>query len=305
MFVFTLVTIVFLPLDFIASLMSMPVTDYPRYSAGDSEQGWPIRTAFSWVFGVGTAILVPLMVLAVSVNHIAKFTEKTIKHSMMRVRKRKHKGHGHDSHPDSDEDSSEDELYGRDDDSDAGSLWRGSTRTLHSRHGSRRSASSVRSDRTSLDEFDPDYAPFLGRFHFHHRIPGLCRLWRYTASVPLNDDFSMESFRVYDYPFHRWVEAPLGRVAVALGLAQWWVWVVGAEDAQQALASLAGHGNWTGWIKTLSGRQWRSRRSREKSARLVETEDKHSHPSVADNAGVGRLYQAEVAPMEMVAEPRT
>jgi len=78
--------------------------------------------------------------LAGSINRIAKFTEKTIKHLIIRVRKCKHQGHGLDNHSGSAEFSSEDELYSRDLDSDAASCERGSTCTLHSRHGSRQNA---------------------------------------------------------------------------------------------------------------------------------------------------------------------
>ena len=244
MFVFTIVTIVFLPLSFIASLISMPVREYPRYATGQTEPGFPIRTAYLWVFGIGTAILVPLMVLAVGVNHITKFTE-----GKLRQAPSPHAG-GYSSDEDSassnnsasDTTVSDDDDDNSDDDTTSDGHWsKLSTRTINSRRRRRRrrhrrrltssSSSSATSTTTAGGHgIDPDYALLLGRWAFHARVPLLRRLWRYTASVALNDDFSMESFRVYDYPFRRLVEQPLGRLALRFGCGRAWAWVVGGAN---------------------------------------------------------------------------
>lgn len=248
-----------LPLSFITALMSAPVAEYPRFAPGSDEMGWSIRTAYTWIFGVGTAILVPLVALAVGVNHIAKFTEAHV-----RQRQKSRSGDRDDnteasSHDDESDDSSlDDEIRSRRSRGGGGGRWKPPYRPSVSDPGvigtddSDGNAQPSRSD-VALD-IDPDYALLFGRWKFHVNIPILRRLWRYTTSVPLCDDFSIESFRVYDYPFHRWVERPMGRLALRLGLETWWVWLVGGDASLTEGMTI---GEFKGWW-----RRWRRGRRR-------------------------------------------
>ena len=192
MFVFTIVTIVFLPLSFIVSLVALPIREFPRYEEGEAEMGWPMRQAFSWIFGIGSAVLLPMLILAVGVNHLADLTANLYS---------RHFGPGptraYDSSSDSDETGSSDD--GRDAYRRAGSIT------------PRRRRRTGRKSRAPKP-IDSSYARLLGRFTFHAKVPGVRRLWRYESDKPLVEDFSVESEGVYDYPFRRWVLAPGARV---------------------------------------------------------------------------------------------
>ncbi|KAJ6020907.1 Mg2+ transporter protein CorA-like/Zinc transport protein ZntB [Penicillium herquei] len=59
--VFTLVTIVFLPLSFLSSVFALNVTDFPHASGSVEYQAWWI---FPILFGVSTGVSIPFMVLA-------------------------------------------------------------------------------------------------------------------------------------------------------------------------------------------------------------------------------------------------
>ncbi|PWY84818.1 hypothetical protein BO70DRAFT_378975 [Aspergillus heteromorphus CBS 117.55] len=68
--VFTIVTIVFLPLSFLTSVFALNVSDFPHQSGNVEYQGWWI---FSILFGVSACVSVPFMALAFNFHRVVKF----------------------------------------------------------------------------------------------------------------------------------------------------------------------------------------------------------------------------------------
>ncbi|KAL4895752.1 hypothetical protein BDV59DRAFT_173086 [Aspergillus ambiguus] len=66
--VFTLVTIIFLPLSFITSIFTINIAEFPHDSNGN--ESLHLAYVAKYVFGVGFAISIPLIVLALSVDDI-------------------------------------------------------------------------------------------------------------------------------------------------------------------------------------------------------------------------------------------
>lgn len=67
---FTIVTIIFLPLSFIASFFAIPVTQYPH---DDGNLSLPLGYVSRYTFGVGFAISIPLVVIALNLGDIGDF----------------------------------------------------------------------------------------------------------------------------------------------------------------------------------------------------------------------------------------
>ncbi|PNS14791.1 hypothetical protein CAC42_2020 [Sphaceloma murrayae] len=64
--VFTIVTIIFLPLSFIAGFFTINIRDLPRDA--DSGFGLPMGYVLKYIFGIGFAISIPLIVVALSLD---------------------------------------------------------------------------------------------------------------------------------------------------------------------------------------------------------------------------------------------
>ncbi|CAL3973628.1 unnamed protein product [Diplocarpon coronariae] len=65
--VFTIVTIVFLPLSFIAAFFAINIREFPRSDAGPS---LPLGYVSKYMFGIGFAVSIPLIVVALSLDDI-------------------------------------------------------------------------------------------------------------------------------------------------------------------------------------------------------------------------------------------
>ena len=61
--VFTIVTIIFLPLTFVAAFLTINIVEFPHDST-QGGNGLPLSWVSKYVFGVGFAVSVPLIVLA-------------------------------------------------------------------------------------------------------------------------------------------------------------------------------------------------------------------------------------------------
>ena len=70
--VFTIVTIVFLPLSFIAALFTINIEEFP-HPAGSDEPILPMSYVFKFVFGIGLAISIPFIAIALSFDAIGDF----------------------------------------------------------------------------------------------------------------------------------------------------------------------------------------------------------------------------------------
>ena len=79
--VFTIVTIVFLPMSFIAAIFTINIQEFPR--GLDGSPALPLAYVTKWTFGIGFAISIPLIFLSFAVDDIAvlfrKFTAPVFK----------------------------------------------------------------------------------------------------------------------------------------------------------------------------------------------------------------------------------
>lgn len=85
--VFTIVTIIFLPLSFIAAIFTINVQEFPHVE-GEFEPSLPFAYVAKYMFGIGFAISIPLIAIAVSVDAIRDFFHEHLRHPF------RHK-HGH------------------------------------------------------------------------------------------------------------------------------------------------------------------------------------------------------------------
>lgn len=85
--VFTIVTIIFLPLTFIAAFFTINVQEFPHRPGGDSPS-LPLSYVSKYTFGVGLAISIPFIIIAFSVDAIGdtfreikrRFRDRRLRH---------------------------------------------------------------------------------------------------------------------------------------------------------------------------------------------------------------------------------
>jgi len=70
--VFTMVTIVFLPMSFLATFFDIPIVEFQREVDGDMTLGYVVK----WTIGVGLAISVALIVVAFSVERVSEMARR-------------------------------------------------------------------------------------------------------------------------------------------------------------------------------------------------------------------------------------
>ncbi|KAL1876715.1 hypothetical protein Plec18167_005123 [Paecilomyces lecythidis] len=93
--VFTIVTIIFLPLSFITSFFAINISDLPHDNNG--QQGLPLSYVAKYTFGIGFAISIPLIFLALSIDDIRdafQHVSRKIKQWQLIRKKPQHQGHG-------------------------------------------------------------------------------------------------------------------------------------------------------------------------------------------------------------------
>ncbi|KAL8728499.1 MAG: hypothetical protein Q9181_005324 [Wetmoreana brouardii] len=74
--VFTLVTIVFLPMSFIAAVFAIPVRDFPHR---DGNPSIPLSYVSKITFGVGLAISIPLIAVALSLDDLSLLVQRVLR----------------------------------------------------------------------------------------------------------------------------------------------------------------------------------------------------------------------------------
>ncbi|KAF2637723.1 hypothetical protein P280DRAFT_95152 [Massarina eburnea CBS 473.64] len=84
--VFTVVTIIFLPLSFIAAIFTINIREFPHATPEDPEPSLPFSFVSKYMFGIGFAISIPLIAVAVSVDTIGDFFREVRR----RLAKRRH-----------------------------------------------------------------------------------------------------------------------------------------------------------------------------------------------------------------------
>ncbi|KAI0880869.1 uncharacterized protein GGS22DRAFT_197215 [Annulohypoxylon maeteangense] len=72
--VFTIVTILFLPLSFMSSVFAIQVDVFPRDAT--SQIAWPIDEVMGLLFGISFAVIIPLIIVAFRVNQISSAFSK-------------------------------------------------------------------------------------------------------------------------------------------------------------------------------------------------------------------------------------
>ncbi|RYP77399.1 hypothetical protein DL771_001194 [Monosporascus sp. 5C6A] len=189
MLVFTIVTIVFLPLSFFASFFALNVREFPKNSSGATD--WPLRLVAGYLFGISIAVF--LIVIVVIVFPLKPTVRKT--KTIIRKRQRRrlenplpHGGEVGDS--ESEESDSSDDGAG----------------------SSTSSGRSITAQR-SIDEEDDEYARFFGLrgFALHTKVPLVRRLWQYRIYYDSEFgqlDSGLEPFD-WDYPLSRWYKMNL------------------------------------------------------------------------------------------------
>jgi ankyrin repeat protein/Mg2+ and Co2+ transporter CorA len=88
--VFTIVTIVFLPLSFIAAIFTINIREFPHLGGG-SEPSLPLAYVSKYMFGIGLAISIPLVVVALKLDAIGDFFREK-KHSLRKWRSQSKRG---------------------------------------------------------------------------------------------------------------------------------------------------------------------------------------------------------------------
>lgn len=82
--VFTLVTIIFLPMSFMAAFFAINIKEFPR--ASDGSEQLSLGYVSKYMFGIGLAVSVPLIAVAFTLDDIAYFFSKVKKRTQKRWR---------------------------------------------------------------------------------------------------------------------------------------------------------------------------------------------------------------------------
>lgn len=89
--VFTIVTIVFLPLSFIAAFFAINIEEFPHGPDGAS---LPLGYVSKYTFGLGLTISLPLIALAFAVDDVAGLLPRLMARVISRLRKKKRQQEG-------------------------------------------------------------------------------------------------------------------------------------------------------------------------------------------------------------------
>lgn len=95
--VFTIVTIVFLPLSFMAAFFTINIKEFPQNNV--SQTGLPLGWVSKYLFGIGLAISVPLVALAFSIQDIVEFLRRISDKILQTFHRHRTKGNGAPSPP--------------------------------------------------------------------------------------------------------------------------------------------------------------------------------------------------------------
>lgn len=96
--VFTIVTIIFLPLSFIAAIFTINIKEFPHNPASD-QSSLPLSLVLKYMFGIGFAISIPFIAIALSFDAIGDFFRE-LKRRFREHRVRSKKAHQDDNFTD-------------------------------------------------------------------------------------------------------------------------------------------------------------------------------------------------------------
>jgi len=242
MLVFTIVTIIFLPLSFIASFFTIGIREFPQ-NAESGETAWPIRDVSTYLFTISVAVsAVVLIGIGLLFARMSRKNKKRMERAKLlappkpwelvsgatgldsagtrggsdtlknkkKKRKRNHRKHDDDGNSiASDHDSDLTSASGYESDA--------------SRDGKTDDDDSDTESEGTNDD-DNEYAPLLNRWRWHTHIPGVRRLWLWklykvksppaiggTRTLWHRMRRSEEKWE-WDYPLSRWRARTIGKV---------------------------------------------------------------------------------------------
>ncbi|KAK4677382.1 hypothetical protein QC764_405710 [Podospora pseudoanserina] len=313
MVVFTIVTVIFLPLSFIASFFTIGIVEFPK-NEETGEVDWPVNEVSKYLFpisvGVSAVILLGIGIVFYRMASKAKRRMdsaqrpppskwQALKQSQTRKYSHKHK-HKQD----------DDESYLSDCTSDISDGY--STRRRRNDDDS----SDEESDDLSIDD-DNDYAPIFRRFRFHTHVPGLRKLWLWklypVSQPPAHHHLSkaQEDFE-WDYPLRRWRDVTREKMAVYV--ASWKANQLQKKghgsrhnhpDEDECFSEDERHRSQTeelehrervderkDWLRGWLGLSWGRRKGRESGDEPEDDGDEGgAAPSMRSEKGLGRLFR--------------
>ncbi|KAK4149190.1 hypothetical protein C8A00DRAFT_38221 [Chaetomidium leptoderma] len=200
--VFTLVTVVFLPLSFITSFFALEIDIFPK-NKETGGMNWPIGQVSGYLFGFSAVIFIPLIFLALYVNKLIANVKQIYKQLLKALRDPETLLNPLAVEEKGDHDSDEEQTFvDRRTFANAQSKGYGLAGSNHS--GSDDDDESANSSDDGAKRTGR-YAPMFGRYHFHRKIALLRNLWRYRRYRRRNArrrDNRWKDTYVRDYPLH-------------------------------------------------------------------------------------------------------
>ncbi|KAK0744290.1 hypothetical protein B0T21DRAFT_280288 [Apiosordaria backusii] len=314
MVVFTIVTVIFLPLSFIASFFTIGIVEFPK-SAETGEVDWPVNEVSKYLFPISVGVsAVILLGIGLVFYRMASKSKKRMDsaqrpppskwQALKQVQTKKHI-HKHKHRKDDDDSFLSDctsEISGDE-------------------IGSRRQrddddSSDDESDDMSIDD-ENDYAPIFRRWRFHTHVPGLRKLWLwklYPVSQPPGHHHlskAQEDFE-WDYPLRRWRDAT--REKVTLFITSWMAdkkeknahdskHKSGADD-EECFSEDERHRSQTeemehrerveerkDWLRGWLGMPWVKKNAREAGEEPEDGDEDDGAHSTRSEKGLGRLFR--------------
>ncbi|KAI9162933.1 putative ankyrin repeat and protein kinase domain-containing protein 1 [Paramyrothecium foliicola] len=165
--VFTTVTVFFLPLTFMSSILALQIDVFP-HNPETGELDWSLGTALSLVFGISFAMISLIALFGFYINRVSRLFWRFFGRATALSIESSEYGHHHDSDSDSDASTASDDSHS-------------SKRSRKSMKLSKRTKNKSKgiSENEDLDHAEIQYAPMFGTWHFHNKVPLVRNLWKY------------------------------------------------------------------------------------------------------------------------------
>ncbi|GAB1309927.1 Ankyrin repeat protein [Madurella fahalii] len=234
MLVFTVVTIIFLPMSFIASFFAIGIREFPK-DAESGEPNWPIHNVSEYLFGISIAISAVILIgISLLFARMARKSRKRLERAKQqpppkpgqlarraKLTTTKHR-HAH---------KRDDSTLGSDCDSD---LFVDEVKDARGGGAGGDDESESEASTADSDDGDDDneYAQLFSRWRWHKHVPGIRWFWKWklyeVRSVRRAGSRQQHRLRKgqekweWDYPLRRWRGRTYG--AVGRFLAKWRSW---------------------------------------------------------------------------------
>ncbi|KAL2266669.1 hypothetical protein VTJ83DRAFT_6021 [Remersonia thermophila] len=216
--VFTLVTVVFLPLSFITSFLALEIDIFPK-SEETQENHWPLVDVSGYLFGISAAIFIPLIVLALYVNKLIARVKYFYLQALSAISNPDTALNPLPDKAETDHDSDLENTfvgapsvthcssrYGSNKRSDRTTHAKSGPPTSYRRHRHHHSSSDSESDGSIESGSTRRYAMLFGYFVFHTNLPWIRNLWlyrQYRVSDARKGNNRWKDSYVADYPLRR------------------------------------------------------------------------------------------------------